>query len=56
MVAQGAEIHVIRARSLEQAYGVPVRARHGGYLYVIDGDVDVNLERLGTHDAARVVG
>jgi len=29
---------------------------HGGYLYMIDGDVDVNLERLGTHDAARVAG
>ena len=29
---------------------------HGGYVYVIEGDVDVNLERLGAHDAARVIG
>ena len=29
---------------------------HGGYLYTIEGNLDVNLERLGTRDAARVVG
>jgi redox-sensitive bicupin YhaK (pirin superfamily) len=29
---------------------------HGGYIYVIEGDLDINLERIGPHDAARVVG
>ena len=37
-------------------HGCQFEPGHGGYLYVIDGDVDVNLERLGAHDAARVVG
>lgn len=29
---------------------------HGGYVYVVQGDVEMNLERLQTGDAARVLG
>ena len=28
----------------------------GGYLYVIDGEADVNDERLGKADAAKIMG
>jgi len=56
MVAQGAEIHVIRLDPSSRRMAYQFEPGHGGYLYVIDGDMDVNLERLGTHDAARVVG
>ncbi len=55
MAAQDARVHVAR---LDSASG-PVEYRfepgRGGYLYVIDGDVEANLERLQAGDAARVV-
>ena len=56
MVAHGAEINVIRLDPSSRRMAYQFEPGHGGYLYVIDGDMDVNLERLGTHDAARVVG
>jgi redox-sensitive bicupin YhaK (pirin superfamily) len=56
MVAQDAEVHVVRLDSSIRGMAYQFEPGHGGYLYVIDGDVDVNLERLGAHDAARVVG
>jgi len=56
MVAQDAEVHVIRLDPSSRRIAYQFEPGHGGYLYVIDGDVDVNLERLGAHDAARVVG
>jgi quercetin 2,3-dioxygenase len=56
IVAQDAEVHVIRLDPSSGRIAYQFEPGHGGYLYVIDGDVDVNLERLGAHDAARVVG
>jgi redox-sensitive bicupin YhaK (pirin superfamily) len=56
MVAQDAEVHVVRLDSSSRGVAYQFEPGHGGYLYVIEGDVDVNLERLGSHDAARVVG
>ncbi len=56
MVAQDAEVHVIRLDPSSRLMGYQFAPGHGGYLYLIEGDVDVNLEYLRTHDAARVVG
>ena len=56
MVAQDAEVHVIRLDPLSRRIAYQFEPGHGGYLYVIDGVVDVNLEHLGAHDAARVIG
>jgi quercetin 2,3-dioxygenase len=56
MVAHDAEVHVLRLDPSSGRMAYQFEPGHGGYLYVIDGDVDVNLERLGAHDAARVVG
>lgn len=56
MVAQDAEVHVIQLDPSSRRMEYKFEPGHVGYLYVIDGDVDVNLENLGAHDAARVVG
>jgi quercetin 2,3-dioxygenase len=56
MVAQDAEVHVIRIDPSSRRIAYQFEPGRGGYLYVIDGDVDVNLEHLGAHDAARVIG
>ena len=56
MVAQDAEVRVIRLGPSSGRLAYRFEAGHGGYVYVIEGDVDANLERLGAHDAARVVG
>ena len=56
MVAQDAEVHVIRLDPSSRRMAYQFAPGHGGYLYLIEGDVDVNLEHLRTHDAARVVG
>jgi redox-sensitive bicupin YhaK (pirin superfamily) len=56
MVAQDAGVHVIRLDPSSKRVEYRFEPGHGGYIYVIDGDVDINRERLGTHDAARVDG
>ncbi len=56
MVAQDAEVRVIRLDPSSGRMAYQFEPGHGGYVYVIEGDADINLERLGTHDAARVVG
>jgi len=56
MVAQDAEVHVIRLDPTSGCVAYQFEPGHGGYVYVIEGDLAVNLERLGTQDAARVVG
>jgi quercetin 2,3-dioxygenase len=52
-VHQDASVHVAR---LNPGTGAsrPFGTGRGGYLYVIEGDLDVNGERLGTGDAAKV--
>jgi redox-sensitive bicupin YhaK (pirin superfamily) len=56
MVAQDAEVRVIRLDPSSGPMAYQFEPGHGGYLYMIEGDLDVDLERLGRHDAARVVG
>lgn len=56
MVAQDAEVRVIRFDPSSGRMAYQFEPGHGGYVYMIEGDADINLERLGTHDAARVVG
>jgi quercetin 2,3-dioxygenase len=55
MLAQDARVHVARI----EPYSGPMLYRfdpgHGGYLYVIEGDVETNLDRLQTGDAARAL-
>jgi quercetin 2,3-dioxygenase len=52
-VHQDASVHVAR---LNPGTGAahPFGADRGGYLYVIEGDLDANGERLATGDAAKV--
>jgi quercetin 2,3-dioxygenase len=56
MVAQDAGVHVIRLDPSSKRTEYRFEPGHGGYIYVIEGDLDINLERMGPHDAARVVG
>jgi redox-sensitive bicupin YhaK (pirin superfamily) len=56
---QGVIVHRdvgIFASHLEAEHGVEheFREDRGGYLYVIDGDLDVNAERLAKGDAAKI--
>jgi len=54
MVAQDARVQVVRVDSSSGRLEYEFEAGHGGYVYMIDGDAQANLERLRTGDAARV--
>jgi quercetin 2,3-dioxygenase len=56
MVTQDARVHVVRVDSSNGRLEYEFEAGHGGYVYLIDGDAEANLERLQTGDAARVTG
>ena len=55
MVAQDARIHVARVDPSTGPRLYRFDPGHGGYVYIIEGDVEANLERLQTGDAARVL-
>lgn len=55
MLAQNARVHVTRIDPSTGAMLYCFDPGHGGYVYVIEGDVEMNLERLQTGDAARVL-
>jgi redox-sensitive bicupin YhaK (pirin superfamily) len=48
MVAQDAEVRVIRLQPSSGFMAYQFEPGHGGYLYLIEGDMDVNLERLAS--------
>jgi quercetin 2,3-dioxygenase len=54
MVTQEARVQVVRVDSSSGRLEYEFEAGHGGYVYMIDGDAETNLERLQTGDAARV--
>jgi len=54
MCAQDARVHVARIDPSRGAMLYQFEPGHGGYMHVIDGDVELNLERLQTRDAARI--
>jgi len=56
MVTQEARVQVVRVDSSNGHVEYEFEAGHGGYVYLIDGDAEANLERLQTGDAARVTG
>jgi redox-sensitive bicupin YhaK (pirin superfamily) len=56
MLTQDARVQVVRVNSSSRSIDYEFEAGHGGYLYLIDGDADANLERLQTGDAARITG
>ena len=55
MVSQDARIHVARLGSSSRRIEYHFEPGHGGYIYLIDGDVEANLEHLRAGDAARVL-
>ncbi len=54
MVTQDARVQVVRVDSSSRHLEYEFEAGHGGYVYLIDGDAEANLERLHTGDAAQV--
>ena len=54
MVTQDARVQVVRVDSYSRHLEYEFEAGHGGYVYMIDGDAEANLERLQKGDAARV--
>ncbi len=55
MMAQDAPVHVARLDSTSRRIEHPFEPGHGGYMYVIEGHVEANLELLRAGDAARVM-
>jgi quercetin 2,3-dioxygenase len=53
-VTQDARVQVVRVDSSSGRLEYEFEAGHGGYVYMIDGDAEANLERLQTGDAAHV--
>jgi len=56
MAAEDARIHVARIDASTGPMLYRFDPGHGGYVHIIEGDVEANLERLQTGDAARVLG
>jgi quercetin 2,3-dioxygenase len=54
MVTQDARVHVVVVDSSSGRLDYEFEAGHGGYVYLIDGYAEANLERLQTGDAAHV--
>jgi quercetin 2,3-dioxygenase len=56
LVAQDARVQVVRVDSSSGHLEYEFETGHGGYVYMIDGDAEANLERMQTGDAACVTG
>jgi hypothetical protein len=56
MVTQEARVQVVRVDASSGRLEDEFEAAHGGYVYMIDGDAEANLERLQTGDAALRAG
>lgn len=55
MTAEDARVYVTRLNSSSGRLRYRFEPGHAGYVYVVEGDAEVNLERLQTGDAARVL-